>query len=136
MKLVRSAAITTLLFLALSAIGGSVPLIEDPSGQMIHMPLSLLKHSPFSSFLIPAIILLVANGLFCLGVLWVTWRRYPGYAGFITAQGIVLAGWLLVEIVMLQVIVNLHYVYGVVALILVCCGLRLQKLEKQPPVRE
>jgi hypothetical protein len=102
---------------------------------MIHMPLSLLKHSPFSSFLIPAIILLVANGLWCLWVLWMTWRRYPGYPAFITAQGIILAGWLLVEIIMLQVIVNLHYVYGVVALILLLCGLRLQKLERQPSVK-
>ena len=140
MKLVRIAAITTLVFLALSSIAGAVPLIADPSGQMIHMPLSLLRHSPFTSFLIPGIILFAANGLLCLWVLWMTWKKRPGYPLFVVGQGIVLAGWLIVEIIMLQVIVNLHYFYGVIALILVVTGLRLGRMKERvgpsPSVRD
>jgi hypothetical protein len=131
MKLARITAITTLLFLALSAIAGAIPLIVDPSGQMIQMPLSLLKHSPFRSFLIPAIVLLVANGLCCLWVLWMAWKKRPGYPLLVVGQGIVLAGWLLVEIILLEVIVNLHYFYGVIALILVLTGMRLRKEQQE-----
>lgn len=50
-------------FLAIGAIGGGGVLIISPSGELIGMPLSELKNSPFNSFLIPGIILFSVLGL-------------------------------------------------------------------------
>jgi len=55
--------ISLLAFLGLGAIGGGGVLILSPSGELMGMPLSLLDHSPFSSFLIPGIILFTVLGL-------------------------------------------------------------------------
>lgn len=127
MRIVRLVAMITLLFLGASAIFGAVPLLIDPTGELMHMPLRLLRHSPFSSFLVPAIILLVANGFLSLWVFWLTFRRYRSYASMVLAQGCVLLGWLIAEVILLQVIVNLHYFCAVVALILLLSGVLLRR---------
>jgi len=94
------------------------------------MPQSLLQHSPFHSYLIPGIILLVANGLLSMWVLWLTWRRHSNYGWWVAAQGCVLFGWLIVETLMLRLIVWPHYLYGAVALVLVAAGLALAGLSR------
>jgi hypothetical protein len=52
-----------IVLLVLGAIGGGGLLILSPSGELIGMPLSLLDHSPFTSFLIPGIVLFTFLGL-------------------------------------------------------------------------
>ncbi len=60
-----------LLFLALSAIGGGMALIISPSGKLLGgLPLSILKSSPFSDFLIPGIILFFVLGIFPILIVW------------------------------------------------------------------
>ena len=89
------------------------------------MPVSLLRHSPFHSYMIPGIILLAANGFLCIWVLWLSLRRRSGYAWWVAVQGFVLLVWLGVEIGMLRVVGLPHYLYGVVALLLVVTGMAL-----------
>jgi len=62
-KITRNILIFLLFFLAIGAIGGGGVLIVSPSGEMIGLPIAILKSSPFNSFLIPGIILLVVLGL-------------------------------------------------------------------------
>jgi len=125
MRAVRIVAIVALVFLALSGIVGAIPLIVHPMGEPWAMPQSLLRYSPFHSYLIPGIILLVAIGLLSVWVLWLTVRRHLGYGWWVAAQGCVLLGWLIVEIAMLRLVVWPHYLYGAVALVLVVAGIAL-----------
>jgi hypothetical protein len=63
-KTARNIHLFLLAFLGLSAIGGGGTLIISPSGKLLGgLPLSLLKNSPFSTFLIPGIILFVVLGV-------------------------------------------------------------------------
>jgi len=126
MRPARIVSIAALLFLAGTAILGAVPMIADPHGEPWEMPQSLLENSPFHSFLIPGIVLLVMNGLMSLVVLALTFRRSRNYGWWIAAQGSILFGWLAVECAVLQVVVWPHYFYGAVALILVVSGLVLR----------
>ena len=73
MKGVRIIAVVALVYLGLSGIVGAIPLLLHPAGEPWGMPLSLLRHSPFHSYLVPGIILLMANGLLSLWVLWLAW---------------------------------------------------------------
>ncbi|MEW6624904.1 MAG: hypothetical protein AB1420_17565 [Bacillota bacterium] len=51
------------LLLGIGAFFGGLVLVIDPSGELIKMPIALLKHSPFNSFLVPGIILLTMLGV-------------------------------------------------------------------------
>ena len=70
MRAVRIIAVVALVFLGLSGIVGAIPLLLHPTDEPWAMPQSLLRYSPFHSYLVPGIILLVANGLLSLWVLW------------------------------------------------------------------
>ncbi len=59
-----------ILFQGLSGLYGGGALVLDPTGRMLEMPLSLLEGSPFDSYLIPGIILLLVLGVFPLIVLY------------------------------------------------------------------
>ena len=70
MKVARIVAITALVFLGVSAVVGAIPMLVHPSDEPWAMPQNVLQYSPFHSYLIPGIILLVANGflsLWCCG---------------------------------------------------------------------
>ncbi|MBL0358442.1 MAG: hypothetical protein IPP72_16975 [Chitinophagaceae bacterium] len=59
----RNVLLFLLAFLGLGAAFGGSVLIISPSGKLFGMPLSMLENSPFSSFLIPGIILFIILGL-------------------------------------------------------------------------
>ncbi len=127
MKTVRILALIALGFLGITSVMGGLPLIVDPTGRLLHMPLILLKHSPFHSFLIPGIILFVANGLVSLVIFSATMRRTSGYGNMVASQGIVIAGWITVEVIFLRLVVWPHYVYWGVGLVLIGCGVILRR---------
>src|ERR1035441_10041746 len=103
MNKVRAIAIAALGFLGIGAVAGGLMLILDPTGQRMGMPISFLDHSPFHSFLIPGIILLVSNGLLSLAIMIAAIRRCAHYGLWVAFQGCVLTGWITVEVVMMRV---------------------------------
>ena len=118
-------AIVTLIFTGLSGVIGAIPLIVNPGGEPWNMPQSVLQYSPFRSYLVPGIILLSANGLLSFWVLWMTVSRHPEFGWWVIMQGVVLLGWLIVEVVMLRLMVWPHYMYGAVAIVLVTSGIAI-----------
>ena len=97
---------------ALSGIFGGLSLTLSPSGQMLHIPLSVLNKSPFGSFLFPGLILFILLGLFPAFIAWAlivkpvwTWpdllNVYRGIHWAWTYSlylGIMLVIWILIEI--------------------------------------
>jgi len=62
-KKVQSIFLIVLGFLALGAIGGGIILIVSSDGALIGLPLSEFKNMPFTSYLIPGIILFSILGV-------------------------------------------------------------------------
>lgn len=62
-KTAQNILLVLLAFLGLGAIAGGGVLIISPNGKLIGMPLSMLDHSSFKSFLIPGIILFLLLGI-------------------------------------------------------------------------
>jgi len=62
-KKTRNIFLIVLGFLAIGAIGGGLILIISPTGELIGLPFTEFKNMPFSSFLIPGIILLSVLGI-------------------------------------------------------------------------
>ena len=131
----RVIAIAALAFLGFTSLAGSIFMLADPGGGVLNLPLSLLQHSPFHSYLIPGILLLVSNGLLALWILWLAMMARPRYGLWTAFQGCVLLGWLVVECLMLRLVIWPHYLYGAVALVLVVAGLALRH-ENSGPLRD
>lgn len=111
---------------ALGALWGGAGLMVAPSGEFMQMPLSFLEHSPFSSYLIPGIILFIAIGLFSSFTLYLVFTRHPLYARFIFLQGVILAGWISVQVAMLQIFyLPLHLPFFLMGVFLVIAGIIL-----------
>lgn len=127
MNKLRVLAIATLTFLGISACLGAVPLILEPSGKLLMMPLSLLEHSPFSNFLIPGLILFFANGVLSAIVLVLALRRTKDYGWWIVLQGCAIGGWIATQVLMIRTVIWAHYLYLAIGLILVVCGWLLRK---------
>jgi len=65
--MLRAGLLLIQLFNGISGIVGGFLLVKDPSGAGLRMPLSWLDGTPFSSYLVPGLVLLVMNGLGNLG---------------------------------------------------------------------
>lgn len=122
MKVVRMVALVAVALLAITAIWGAALLIGDPMGRPMDIPVSVLQYSPFHSFLIPGILLLVSSGLLGIVVFVVALLRARGYGRWVGFQGCVLFGWITIEVILLRTVVWLHYVYWGLALILMATG--------------
>jgi hypothetical protein len=100
-------------------------LVLAPDGSLIQMPLSMLKYSPFSNFLIPGIFLSTFMGIYPLAVAYSLWRkpawRWPEainpfkqqhwcWAASL-ASGVILLIWITTQVLMLQSTAFLHVLY-------------------------
>jgi len=126
----RNTLLFLLGFLSLGALGGGGALSISPSGRLLGMPLALLAHSPFRSFLVPGLILFTVLGVvpcllvvallkkpasplaerlnFCPDMHWAwTGSLYVAFA---------LIGWLQIEMMMLNAVSWLHTFYMFLAI--------------------
>lgn len=125
MKKLRTISIILLIFNGISGIAGGAVLGIDPSGSSIQMPLSLLEHSPFNDFLIPGILLFTFNGVLSLFAALAVIRRYPVDFRMVALQGIVSTVWIVTQVIMIQAIAPLHFIYGGIGLLLLVAGIAL-----------
>lgn len=125
----RILAIFLLLFLGFGGIYGALMLISDPSGGKFEWSLELLNGTPFNSFLLPGIILLIVNGLLPIYVAINVGLKKKNANTFILLQGVVVIIWLTV-----QLLINpdfflpvTHYPSYSVGILLVIIGLLLRR---------
>lgn len=62
-------------FLGVQGLYGGSALLLAPDGSLLGMPFSHLKNTPFTSFLIPGLLLFVFLGLYPIAVAYSLWKR-------------------------------------------------------------
>ena len=146
-KKVRYTFLIVLGFLALGAIGGGGVMIISPTGELIGIPLSELKNSPFNSFLIPGIILFSVLGLVPILLIVALLKKpesrlaeqinlfedmhwswtYSIYVAF------TLIGWIQIQMVFLQSVHWLHtfYMFYAIAIIIIALLPQLRNLYRK-----
>lgn len=129
-KISRIVSITLLLFTGVNAVVAGILFVIDPSGKKIGMSTSYLSHSPFSTFLIPGITLLVVNGLLNIITAILSIKKYKHYPFLIILQGLLLSGWILIQVIMVKDFNSLHFVMLFIGILLVVNGIFLKNYLK------
>lgn len=111
-----------LLFNGSGALFGGWSLMRDPTGVDIQLPSLYLEHMPFRNYFIPGLILFMVNGVFSMVTLVWTFFRWKKYSLLITLQGVLLAGWIIVQMIMIRENFYLQFVFGGIGIILLVIG--------------
>ncbi len=114
--------LTTVILLSLTGINAIIAgglFIIDPTGQKMGMSVDYLKTSPFENFLIPGVTLFTINGLLNLvaAIYILRNRKYSLFWAML--QGILLCGWIVVQVIMVQDLNILHIIMFTIGSILV-----------------
>lgn len=132
-RILKVAALVLLFFNGIGAVYGGGNLILHPDGSSLGITIDYLKHSPFSDFMIPGIILFLVNGVLSLLIAVLTILNRPNYKNLIFAEGLLLSGWILIQMVLLRTVNFLHVTMGSVGILLLVIGFLL-KSKKYIPV--
>lgn len=120
--LITIVVVVLLLLNGLGALYGGWNLMMYPDGSSLNMGLHWLSGTPFIDYLIPGLILFVVNGLFSLFTVLVYIFRMPYATRLVMIQGVLLIGWIVVQMMLLQTVNTLHIVFGSIGLALFFLG--------------
>lgn len=96
------------LVVGLFAIGGGLGLVARPDGSALGLPLSVLDHAPFASFLVPGLLLLVVVGVGSMLAGVLVLRDGQRYAPVAFAAGGAQLIWIVAQMIMLRSINGLQ----------------------------
>jgi hypothetical protein len=116
-------AVVLELFTALGAIPVGLMLIADPTGAGIGFPPGWIEATPFGSYLVPGIYLLVMNGFGMLVAAALTVMRHRAAPWATAILGTGLAIWILVQLVVMPEVSGLQAVFGVTGVVLAGIGI-------------
>lgn len=126
----RFTKIISLVLLAINGIGaiyGGLSLILDPSGESIQFPDGTLDNSPFTNYLIPGIILLVVNGVLSILTFILLIIKHKTGPGFLITQGILLGGWICMQMILLNMFfAPFHVPFLMIGIIFLASGLYMR----------
>lgn len=131
-KTVRYIAIILLLLTGINAVVAGILFILDTSGGKMGMSVAYLSHSPFRSFLVPGIVLLVVNGLLNFVAGFLTLYKYKHYPYLIILQGLLLSGWIIIQVLLVKDFNGLHVTMLSIGIVLLSCGLILKGRSDAP----
>lgn len=112
-------AIVLELFTALGAIPVGLQLVRDPSGAAIGLPSAWIEASPFGTYLVPGLYLLLVNGVGMLVLAGLTLARHPASPWLTGVLGMGLIIWILVQIAVLPEVSPLQAAFGAIGVVLV-----------------
>ena len=111
-------AIVLELFTALGAIPVGIMLVTDPTGAGVGFPPGWIEATPFGSYLVPGIYLLLMNGvgMIVLAGLSLLRHRFAPWLTGVLGTGLVI--WIAVQLVVMPEVSPLQVLYGAIGLIL------------------
>jgi menaquinone-dependent protoporphyrinogen oxidase len=115
---------TLCLATGITAIAGGIGLVSSPDGALLHLPASTLAHSPFSTFLVPGLLLLLVVGISNVIAGWLAMRDRLNANAWAFAGGAALLGWMVTEMAMLRTINVLQLVFFGISVVIMTEALR------------
>jgi hypothetical protein len=103
-KSIVYAVVALLVFQAfngLSGLLGGFMLIKDPTGVSLHMKMEWLQGTPFSTFLIPGIILFLLNGIGNVIGFWISFKKKANAGSIGAVFGAIMMIWITTQVILI-----------------------------------
>lgn len=130
-RVVRIGTLALLFLTGLNALVAGGLFVLDPTGAKMGMTTDYLRTSPFETFLIPGTILFFVNGMLNILAAVSVIQNKPFAKQFVVIQGLLLVGWIVVQVWMVRDINLLHIIMFSIGILLIAGGLLLKKLPAQ-----
>jgi hypothetical protein len=117
-KSIKPALIILTGFVAVTAGLCGLLLILYPNGSALQVPLEVLQFTPFRNFIIPGIILMLGVGGINISATISLIKDQPRRLPLSMWAGLILCGWLIVQVLLIRAVNMLHLVYGLLGLII------------------
>jgi len=127
MILLRKINLVLVFVLALNALIAGMLFMWEPGGSFLGTGTAILKNSPFHNFFIPGLVLFVVNGLLAVFTGFVLHRQLKAGPLWLVAQGLLLCGWIFIQMLMLREVNALHLVFITMGIFFICSGLYLYR---------
>lgn len=121
----RFTAICLLLVNGFTALYGGWSLMFDPTGTDLRLPPEWIFRLPFTDYFAPGLALFIINGVFSLVAAVSAMMESPGFQRYVIAQGVLLVGWIVVQVVIVQQAVFMHFAMVGIGLTIIGLGLIL-----------
>lgn len=120
----------TLLLILVSIIGitatsSGLMMMSESGRQALNLQASLLEKTPFHSFVIPGIGLTIIGAINLFAVFY-NMHRHPKRYNWAMAGGILISGWIIIQMIMVQSFYWLHYAYLVAGILIMLISLQLK----------
>lgn len=125
MKTLRIAGIILLAIVAFTGLLGGWTLMANPSGSSIQLSPDYLKATPFKSYFIPGVILFSAVGAGGVVVFILIMLKSRFYEIAIAIYGLILAGWITIQVYLIREVNYLQAIYIVAAAYFILLGVKL-----------
>ena len=122
----KKASIILLFFTGINAIIAGTLFMIDPTGSKMGMSTAYLSNAPFANFLIPGITLFVVNGLMNVLTAILSIKNYKHFPNLIILQGLLLSGWIIMQVIWVRDFNGLHFTMLFIGLVLIILGLLLR----------
>lgn len=116
--------------IGLSALSAGYLFMKDPSGAVIGLTTAYLRNSPFNNYWVPGIVLFTMNGVMNVLAILSLLLKYKYYAQFILVQGLLLIGWIVIQIFMVRDFNFLHFFCLASGIWLMMAGFHFKKQRK------
>lgn len=108
------------LVAGIPALLGGLAFVVQPDGALLRMPIEHLAHTPFETFLVPGLILMIAVGGVCTTAGVMLLRRSTHGALAALLAGVVLLGWIVVQMLLLRTAAWQQWTYVGIAVMTIC----------------
>lgn len=128
-KLFRIIFIALLIFTGVTAIGGGIVLITDPTGQKMQFPDEAhmaIQNSIFRSFLVPGLCLALLIGIAAIVTAFLAIKRSKFYPLGLIYEGTALLIWLSIQLITIKMTSPLQFVYGTLGSIFIIGGVAIK----------
>lgn len=113
-------------FIAVTANLSGLLLISQPDCSILKLPLSLLEGTPFKTYLIPGVLLVVFVGIVNLLAVFFNLRSHQSRYDWAMAGGVSVVVWFLSQLILIQTVHWLHVAYFGIGLIIFLLAYQLK----------
>ena len=113
-------------FIAITSTLSGLLMINNPGGEILNLPTTILNGTPFKNFLVPGILLTAIVGSVNLLAIFYSIQRQPKLYDWSMAGGVVITGWIIVQMLLIQAVHWLNFLYLGIGILIILIAYQLK----------